>query len=124
MSTSRCSPSSPICSTEMPDLLQRATGELALSFAAAAGATQVSDLYQTDPCRVLTPTPDPGEPQTALLITTAGGLTGGDSLRLRVSAAAGADALCTPQAAEKIYRARDCETAVIDIGLTVAAGAR
>lgn len=108
----------------MQPVLQRARGELALSFAVAAGGTQVAELYQTDPCRVLTPAPDPGEPQTAMLITTAGGLTGGDSLRVAVAVQAGADALCTPQAAEKIYRSAGEAAADIDLGLRVEAGAR
>lgn len=108
----------------MPAILQRARGELALTFTAAADITRLGEVYQTDPCRVLTPAPDPGEPQSAVLITTAGGLTGGDSLRVAVTADAGSDALCTPQAAEKIYRATESETAAIDITLKVGAGAR
>ena len=108
----------------MSAVLQRARGELTLTFAADGGTTRIGELYQTDPCRVLTPVPDPGEPQTAMLITTAGGLTGGDSLRLAVTVKSGADALCTPQAAEKIYRSADDGAADIDLALTVEAGAR
>lgn len=108
----------------MPAVLQRASGELALTFAADDGATRLGEVYQADPCRVLTPTADPGEPLTAMLMTTAGGLTGGDSLRLAVTAKAGSDALCTPQAAEKIYRALDGQTAEIDLAIQVASGAR
>lgn len=107
----------------MPDVLQRARGELALTFAAAAGATRIGELYQTDPCRVLTPAPDPDEPQTAVMITTAGGLTGGDSLHVAVTAASGAAAICTPQAAEKIYRSAGNEPAHIDVALRVEAAA-
>lgn len=103
---------------------QRAKGSLSLGFAASGGRTRIQEIYQADPCRVLTPAPDPGEPVTAFLITTAGGLTGGDSLRLDISAGAGSDVLCTPQAAEKIYRATAEETASIEIGLTAGSGAR
>jgi urease accessory protein len=103
--------------------LQRADGALTLRFAMAAGVTRLADLYQSDPCRALLPAPDPGEPLTAVLITTAGGLTGGDRLRLSVAADAGAAALCTPQAAEKIYRSPDDSAATIDLTLDVAAGA-
>ncbi|MEK9969509.1 MAG: urease accessory protein UreD [Ferrovibrio sp.] len=81
--------------------------------------TRLADLYQSDPCRALLPAPDPGEPLTAVLITTAGGLTGGDRLRLAVSVDAGATALCTPQAAEKIYRSPDDSAAAIDLALEV-----
>jgi urease accessory protein len=104
--------------------LQRANGALTLRFAAGEnGATRLADLYQSDPCRALLPSPDPGEPITAVLITTAGGLTGGDRLKLSVTVDAHAAALCTPQAAEKIYRSPDSSTAQIDLALDVAADA-
>lgn len=107
--------------------LQRADGALDLRVApplAPGGLSRIADLYQHDPCRALMPMPDPGEAFTAVLVTTAGGLTGGDRLRLGVTLEAGAEALCTPQAAEKIYRAEQNSAAAdIDIGLSVAAGA-
>lgn len=104
--------------------LQRANGALTLRFAAGEnGATRLADLYQSDPCRALLPSPDPGEPVTAVLITTAGGLTGGDRLKLSVTVDANAAALCTPQAAEKIYRSPDDSAAGLDLSLDVAAGA-
>lgn len=105
--------------------LQRANGALTLRFAAAedGGVTRLADLYQSDPCRALLPSPDPGEPVTAVLITTAGGLTGGDRLKLSVTVDADAVALCTPQAAEKIYRSPDDSVAQLDLSLDVAAGA-
>lgn len=105
--------------------LQRARGALVLRFRAdAAGTTRLADLYQSDPCRALLPAPDPGEAPTAVLITTAGGLTGGDRLDFRIALEPGAAALCTPQAAEKIYRAEaGGGDADIEIALTVAAGA-
>ncbi len=104
--------------------LQRANGALTLRFSAGEnGATRLTDLYQSDPCRALLPSPDPGEPITAVLITTAGGLTGGDKLKLSVTVDEAAAALCTPQAAEKIYRSPDDSAATLDLSLDVAAGA-
>lgn len=104
--------------------LQRANGALTLRFAAGEnGATRLADLYQSDPCRALLPSPDPGEPITAVLITTAGGLTGGDRLKLSVTVDANAAALCTPQAAEKIYRSPDDSAAGLDLTLDVATAA-
>jgi urease accessory protein len=47
-----------------------------------------------------------------VLLTTAGGLTGGDRLRVEVELAAGARATVTTQAAEKIYRALPTEEPV------------
>lgn len=105
--------------------LQRANGALTLRFGVeqGGGATRLADLYQSDPCRALLPSPDPGEPVTAVLITTAGGLTGGDKLKLSVTVEQGAAALCTPQAAEKIYRSPDDSAAALDLTLDVASGA-
>jgi len=104
--------------------LQRANGALTLRFVAGeTDATRLADLYQSDPCRALLPSPDPGEAITAVLITTAGGLTGGDRLKLSVTVDEGATALCTPQAAEKIYRSPDDSAAGIDLSLDVAARA-
>lgn len=103
--------------------LQRAHGALTLRFSAQGDATRLADLYQSDPCRALLPSPDPGEPVTAVLITTAGGLTGGDQVKLSVTVETGATALCTPQAAEKIYRSPDDSAAALDLSLDVAAGA-
>jgi urease accessory protein len=103
--------------------LQRADGALTLRFESdAASITRLADLYQHDPCRALLPEPDPGEPRTAVLITTAGGLTGGDRLALQIAVGTRAAALCTPQAAEKIYRSPG-NAAEIDIRMTVAAQA-
>jgi urease accessory protein len=58
----------------------------------------------------------------AVLINTAGGLTGGDSLDVSVTLSAGAAATVTTAAAEKIYRAREGKAAIA-VKLAVAAGA-
>lgn len=104
------------------DRLQRADGALRMRFDRNGDVTRLADLYQRDPCRALLPDPDPGEPRTAVLITTAGGLTGGDRLSIEIVLDERAAALCTPQAAEKIYRSPG-DTASIDIRMTAAAQA-
>jgi urease accessory protein len=48
----------------------------------------------------------------AVLLNTAGGLTGGDRIAIDVRLGAGAEAMLTTAAAEKIYRARDGTTAI------------
>jgi urease accessory protein len=53
----------------------------------------------------LFPTPEADEPVQAVLLTTSGGLTGGDRTRVTVTVGADAQATLTTQAAEKIYRA-------------------
>lgn len=85
--------------------LQRASGESRVVFAHRDGQTRLADLYQRDPCRVLFPDPEPGEPPQAILVTTSGGIAGGDSLSMAVEVGPGARALAATQAAEKVYRA-------------------
>jgi urease accessory protein len=85
--------------------LQRASGESRVAFAVRDGATRLADLYQRDPCRVMFPEPEPGEPPQAILLTTSGGVTDGDSLKMAIEVGPGARAVAATQAAEKIYRA-------------------
>jgi urease accessory protein len=85
--------------------LQRASGESRVAFAVKEGATRLADLYQRDPCRVMFPEPEPGEPPQAVLLTTSGGVTDGDSLKMTIEIGPGARAVAATQAAEKIYRA-------------------
>jgi urease accessory protein len=85
--------------------LQRASGESRVAFAARDGKTRLADLYQRDPCRVLFPEPELGEPPQAVLITTSGGVTDGDRLKMVIEVGPGAQAVAATQAAEKIYRA-------------------
>jgi urease accessory protein len=104
--------------------LQRASGESRVVFALREGTTRLADLYQRDPCRVLFPDPEPGEPLQAVVVTTSGGVTDGDSLRIALEVGAGARAVVSTQAAEKIYRAarKDAHCA-IDVSVTVGEGA-
>ena len=76
-------------------------------------------LYQHDPLRVLFPAPPRGEVPTAVVVTTSGGLVGGDRLDVTATTGPGASALITAQAAEKVYRSTgaDCR---IDVRLGAA----
>lgn len=75
-----------------------------LAFIRDGGASRLALLDQRAPLRVLFPEPhDPGVP-LAVLVTTSGGLVGGDVLDVAISAGPGAAALVTTQAAEKVYR--------------------
>ena len=110
--------------TTSPPRLQRASGESRVSFAVRDGRTRLADLYQRDPCRVLFPDPEPGEPPQAVLVTTSGGVAGGDSLRMEIAAGAGAHAVVATQAAEKIYRAAPgSDPCRIDVAIDVGADA-
>ena len=93
-------------------------------FALRDGQTRLADLYQRDPCRVLFPDPEPGEPPQAVLVTTSGGVTDGDSLAMAIEVGPSAEAVVATQAAEKIYRAaRATEHCAMDIAVSVGAGA-
>lgn len=110
--------------TTTPYRLQRASGESRVAFDLRDGRTRLSDLYQRDPCRVLFPESEPGEPPQAVLLTTSGGVTDGDSLKMTVEIGPGTSAVATTQAAEKIYRAaKGGGHCAIDVALRVGEGA-
>lgn len=99
--------------------LERGDGAAELVFAGRGPGNGLLHLYQSDPCRVLFPRAEPGHPPTAVLLTTSGGLAGGDRLRLAFAAREGAAVTITSQAAEKVYRALDDECRIdveIDVG--------
>jgi len=77
---------------------------LGLSFITDGEITTLSDLYQQSPLRALFPRPEHGDPMTAVLANSSGGVIGGDHLEVNVRAGAGASVLVTGQAAEKVYR--------------------
>ena len=101
---------------------QRVNGAARIEFSVRGGKTRLADLYQRAPCRVLFPDVDADEPAQAVLLTTSGGLTGGDRLDVDFVVGANARATLTSQAAEKIYRALpDADPARIDIHVVAAA---
>jgi urease accessory protein len=69
-------------------------------------------LYQRTPCRVLFPTPEPDDIPMAALLTTSGGLAGGDRLSIAIAAEESARAVIATAAAEKVYRSQGAETRV------------
>ena len=90
----------------------------------ADGVIALAALYQRAPCRVLFPTTEAGEPLQAVLLTTSGGLTGGDRTRVSVTVEPSARATVTTQAAEKIYRALPgTGDAVVQVEMQVGDGA-
>ena len=107
-----------------PPRLQRASGECRVAFDLHGGETRLGDLYQRDPCRVLFPRPELGEPPQAVLLTTSGGVTDGDALKMAIEIGPGATAVATTQAAEKIYRAaKGGGHCAIDVAVRVGEGA-
>lgn len=99
---------------------QRTEGEGRIAFARRDGRTVLRDLYQRGAVKLRMPRAAEAE---AVLINTAGGLTGGDRLALSVEIDAGARATVTTQACERIYRSLG-GAAEIDVAISVGAGGR
>ena len=108
-----------------PHAHQRVDGEARITFRRRSdGTTALADLYQRAPCRVLFPTTEPDEPVQAVLLTTCGGLTGGDRTQVAASVEPHARATITTQAAEKIYRALpNSGDAMVKVAMQVGDGA-
>jgi urease accessory protein len=96
-------------------------GRAEVGFAVRDGATRLKHLFQHDPLRVLFPLTPPGDVPLAALVTTSGGVVGGDRMDIVGSVGPGARACVAPQAAEKIYRSLG-DASVIDITLRAEAG--
>jgi urease accessory protein len=95
-------------------------GAAEIGLARRDGRTRLIHLFERDPLRVLFPVPEPGDPLQAVLVTTSGGLVGGDRLDIAIRLGGQAVAHVTASAAEKIYRSLG-PTTVIHQSLTVAA---
>ncbi len=97
---------------EAKPVLERGNGGVTARFGPALpgrdgmgrGGARLLDLYQSDPGRALLPDPEPGEPGSLVMVTTSGGLTGGDRLALELALEPGARVTAMAQAAEKLYR--------------------
>lgn len=77
-----------------------------------AGTTRLRELWHHDPMRVLLPEPVDDVIPHVVLLNTAGGLVGGDSLRTEIEVGDRARALVTGQAAEKVYRSDGPEVSI------------
>ena len=95
-----------------------ADGAAEVSFTQVGGETRLRHLYQSDPCRVLFPRHADDAPKEAVIVTTSGGVVGGDRMRFEIDAAVDCVATVTTQAAEKIYRAAGADSE-IDVTVTV-----
>lgn len=83
---------------------------------------RLRDLYQQGSVRVMLPRA-PGPGLEAVLVNTAGGITGGDRLRYEGRAEGGRLVLAT-QTAERLYRAQPGQTGRVETVLSVAEEAR
>lgn len=81
----------------------RVHGIARLRYERRGASTRLIDLYHRDPMRFLFPHVSGDEASTAVLVTTSGGLVGGDRLCIGVEIGEWADTLVLTQAAEKVY---------------------
>ncbi len=102
---------------------ERTSGVARIAFKHVGGATRLDRLHQSGAAKVRLPHRPAGDPPEAVLINTAGGLTGGDRMSAEIRLEPGCRAVATTQACEKIYRAA-YGTAEIRTELTLGAGAR
>ncbi len=90
---------------EIPPLrLERARGRAEIAFKQRDGATVLDRLFQEGQAKIRLPKAHGGEPATAVLINTAGGIAGGDRLTYGARFGAGTRGVVTSQAAERVYR--------------------
>ncbi|WP_168247458.1 MULTISPECIES: urease accessory protein UreD [unclassified Mesorhizobium] len=107
---------------DTPLAAQRVAGRGRLFCGKSGGRTRLQRLYQDGSAKIRMPAVQ-GDPLEAVLINTAGGLTGGDRLGWEIEVGEGASASITTQACEKIYRAAS-DRAETTVSLDVGAGGR
>ncbi|MGF7159473.1 urease accessory protein [Rhodoligotrophos appendicifer] len=110
-------------SVPAPPTLQRASGEVRLCIEGAMPASHASGAYQQGSLKVRFPRLGVGGFPEAVLINTAGGVTGGDVFKASIRVAESARAVVTTQAAERVYRSMGGD-AHLDVSLEVGEGAR
>jgi urease accessory protein len=99
--------------------MQRSQGKASLRFKIRDGRTVLDRLYEDGCAKIRFSKAD-----EAILINTAGGLTGGDRLSWSIEMPAHSEATITTQASDKFYRAVGSTVARIETKLAVGPGAR
>lgn len=102
--------------------MQRTFGHGRISTKLSAGRSRIDRLYQEGAARIRVPDHPGRAGLEAVIINTAGGVTGGDDLRWQAHAGAGTHLTVTTQACEKVYKAGG-SSARVDVELKVEAGA-
>ncbi|MBN9458285.1 MAG: urease accessory protein UreD [Bosea sp.] len=106
-----------------PARMQRAYGQASVSFHAREGRTHLDRLFQEGCAKLRFPRPLGTDAPQAILINTAGGLTGGDRFGTEVKLAEKAQTCITTQACERVYRSTGAD-AVVTNRLRLSPGAR
>lgn len=103
----------------------RADGAIGISFVSDRnGVSRLGRLYHRMPLRVLMSRVAVDEPPQAIMVTTSGGLAGGDRISVQVDVEARARATLSSQAAEKVYGAGEYGPVRVETRLRLARGAR
>ncbi|WP_375572835.1 urease accessory protein UreD [Ahrensia marina] len=105
-----------------PPTFQRTQGCGRISVKHSGDRTRIDRLYQQGAARIRVPDHPGRSDLEAVIINTAGGVTGGDNLAWEAAAGAGTNLTVTTQACEKVYKA-DQDTANVNVRLDVATGA-
>lgn len=101
----------------------RARGAVNLSAKPSPRGTVLSRLRQSGSLKLLFPRPTPPELQ-AVLVNTAGGITGGDAFTVEARAEPGTHLTLTTQTAERAYRAQPGQVGSLNTRIFVGEGAR
>lgn len=101
----------------------RAIGNLRVGIKEVCGRSRLADLHQSGSMKCLFPRASAAGVE-AVVLNTAGGVTGGDSFSVALSAAANAVLTVTTQACERAYRSQDGQTGTMRNKVRVADGAR
>lgn len=106
-----------------PPRLERARGCLGLGFHCdAGGRDRLFRCFQQGSLKARFPRTEANIPE-AVMLNTAGGMTGGDAFSVEAEIAQGARATLTTQAAERIYRSKGAD-ACLRVSLTLGQGSR
>lgn len=110
-----------LAETDPEQVLQRARGVGGIGTQQRDGGTRLSTLYQDGCAKIRLPNTH-SRALEAVLINTAGGLTGGDRMQWSADLAPGGHMVLTTQACERVYRSIG-GPAFVETRLTVGAGA-
>ena len=91
-------------------------GQGIIEFSYRDGRTNLFHLYQSDPIRVLFPNVSSEEIKQGIIVTTSGGLVGGDKISLALTFGEKTSAMIMAQAAEKVYGSSEA-TCLMEVDL-------
>jgi urease accessory protein len=97
----------------------RARGRIALAVTAASGESRRRKVHEAGSLRVRFPNTPTKDTLEAVIVNTAGGMTGGDRFDIDVTVGTGARLSVTTAAAEKVYRSLGPDTKLdirVDVG--------